>query len=456
MLIFAVAFHIIWIMAERKLNKVYIHTLGCPKNDVDSEVLARVLMERGWDIVDSQSKAEVAVINTCAFIDPARAESIEDIWAFVEEKTKGRLEAIIVTGCLAERYGTALAEEIPELDGVIGNRDIEAVPGLIDTALTTPQTFHTAPSEFSRNWYLSPTPQTEPNWGYLKISEGCNNRCSYCAIPDIRGSLRSIPIESLVQQARYMIEGGAHEIVVIGQDTTAYGHDMEQNLFPELLRNLSEIDGDFWIRILYAHPANLSQENIRAIAETPKVVPYLEIPIQHIADNILDRMRRRVTSAQIRERIDALREARPGIALRTSLITGFPGETDDDFEELAEYLEIGHFIHGGVFSYSREDGTPAAEFEDTVPKRTEEARRQLLEIIFENVRKQTNKALEDEKVRVLVERSGTRPNMLWGRTIYDAPRIDRMVRFNGDAAVGDFVDVRIIRGTDLHLLGVQE
>lgn len=443
-------------MANNKSYKVFVTTLGCPKNEVDSEIILRGLRERGWEITTRLSEASIALINTCAFIEPARAESIEEIYSLVNRKESGRLGSIIVTGCLAERYGALLADEIPEIDVIIGNRDVDAIPNLIIEGLQTAGTFYAAPKDFSNDWYNRPADHSEKGWGYVKISEGCNNRCSYCSIPEIKGGLRSASMESVVNQARHLVENGAREIVLVGQDTTAYGHDRNENLLPHLLRNISAIDGDFWIRILYAHPANLNDENIEAIIQTPKVVPYLEVPIQHIAEPILSRMGRKIDSKGIRERIARLRRERPEIALRTSLIVGFPGETDEDFEELAEYMEEGNFIHGGVFTYSREDGTPAADFPEVVDERSTETRKHLIEMIFDNIRLNAAKAMQDKVVDVLVERDGTRQNMLWGRTIYDAPKIDRTVRFRGTANVGDIVKVRIMKGTEFHFLGVQE
>lgn len=443
-------------MLDKGSNKVYIHTLGCPKNDVDSEILTRALREKGWRTADCISDANIAIVNTCAFIEPARVESVEEIWKLIRQKEAGELDSIIITGCLAERYGPLLAEEMPEIDAIIGNRDIDAIPELIENALSSESPYHAAPVQFSHNWYHTPADHSEGPWGYIKISEGCNNRCSYCSIPGIKGGLRSAPIESLVKQARHLIDKGAREIVLVGQDTTAYGHDRNQNALPELLRRISEIDGDFWIRLLYAHPANLIDENIEAITQTPKVVPYLEVPIQHISDPILDRMGRKIGGEEIKTRISKLREAKPDIALRTSLIVGFPGETDEDFEQLAEYMEEGHFIHGGVFSYSQEEGTSAADFGEKVDDRTVEMRTQLLEMIFDNIRLEAANAMLDKVVPVLIERSGTRPAMRWGRTIFDAPKIDRMVRVRGEAEVGEIVPVRIIKGTEIHFLGVQE
>ena len=439
------------------LKKVFIATLGCPKNDVDSEVLARFLSETGWIIVDALDDAEIAIVNTCGFIESAKKESIEAIWEMVTAKENGLIGKVVVTGCLAERYGDALVEEIPQLDAVLGNRDMSEIPGFLAEAIHTGNRVYRAnPANFSCDWYERPTGHSHPAWAYLKISEGCDNACCYCAIPRIRGPLRSVPIESLLRQAQYIIDSGAREIVIIGQDTTAYGHDIGKKLFPELIKRLSDIEGDFWIRVLYAHPKNLDTDNIKALTETPKVVPYLELPIQHFSDPILERMGREVTSAEIREKVAILKELRPDIALRTSVIVGFPGETDDDFNRLADYIEEGYFCHGGVFEYSEEDGTIAASYSGKIPKETSETRKHLIEMIFDRVICETNRRMEELTMPVLIENAGIRPGLLWGRTQYDAPQIDRMVRVRGNASVGEIVDVNIIRGTEYHLLGVQE
>ncbi len=449
-------------MEPHLLNRVYIATLGCPKNEVDSQVLARCLNETEWQVVNSIDEADVAIINTCGFIEPAKAESIEFIWKLLEIKEKGHISAVVVTGCLAERYSSLLAEEIPELDAIFGNRNVCEIPNLLhevlnkDESSTDKPPFIAFPKDFQTNWYANPTKSSNSVWGYLKIAEGCDNCCNYCAVPGIRGGLRSVPIESLIKQAKYLIDSGAKEIVLIAQDTMAYGHDKGQKLLPELLRRISDIEGEFWLRVLYAHPRHIDTDDIIALTETPKVVPYLDIPIQHIAEPVLERMGRKVSGKEIREKISLIRELRPDIALRTSLIVGFPGESDEDFEELAEYLDDGDFIHGGVFSYSREDGTKAAGMDNEVAPRDVESRKLLIELIFNRLRAESNRGMEDQTVPVLVESGGTRANLRWGRTQYDAPEIDRMVRFYGNATVGTFVDVRIIRGTNYHLVGVQE
>ena len=447
------------IMSVNKQDKIYIETLGCPKNNVDSELMAHHLTESGWKVVSKLSEADIAIVNTCAFIDEAKAESIEAIWNLVAAKERGRIEKVVVAGCLAERYGEVLVDEIPELDAVFGNRDPREISNVLAETISNPEkTRYIAPKNYIYNWYEHTThaETLHQGWAYLKITEGCDNNCSYCAIPSIRGKLRSAPMDSILKQAEQILASGAKEIVLVGQETTAYGLDFGQNLFPKLLRRLSEIDGDFGIRVLYAHPRHMTTENIEAIVETPKLLPYLDLPIQHISDNMLESMNRHVNGKQIRETISVLREMRPEIVLRTSVITGFPGETEDDFNELVEFIDEGHFIHGGVFAFSSEDGTAAASFDNAVPSELAEERKLLIEMVFDRIKQDANEALEDKTMRVLVEQKGPRPGLMWGRTPYDAPEIDRMVRFRGEANVAEFANVRILKGAGFHLLGVKE
>ena len=444
-------------MKERMPKKVLIKTLGCPKNDVDSQVLAGLLDSRGWIIVSTLEEAEVAVLNTCAFIDTAKAESIEYIWELVELKESGEIDAVVVTGCLAERYGEVLSEEIPQLDGIIGNKDVKKIAGEIGPALESDGKPHLSiPDGYADDWYHSRADFHHPAWAYLKICEGCDNRCNYCAVPGIRGGLRSASPESVLSQARHMLDAGVRELVVVGQDTMAYGMENGSGRFANLLRRISELEGDFWIRVMYAHPRNLTDEAIEALANTPKVLPYLDLPIQHISDRILESMGRGISGGEIRDKVHRLREASPDLTLRTSIIAGFPGEEDEDFSELADFLEEGHFLHGGVFEYSAEEGTLSAELENKNPPGVIQSRKDILEEIFDRLRCEANIALEDETVDVLVESSGTRKGLYWGRTAHDAPEIDRKVRFHGNAGLPDIVPVRIIRGTRSHLLGVQE
>lgn len=438
-------------------NRVYIETLGCPKNEVDSQVISRTLSDSGWRIVGSLEDADIAIVNTCGFIEPAKAESIEAIWEMVNAKERGDISRVVVTGCLAERYASVLAEEIPKLDAVLGNKNPMMLPGLLINALESGEKpYCRTPPDFDHNWYNTPTGFHENTWAYIKISEGCDNRCTYCAIPNIRGRYRSAPMQSIVEQARFVLGSGVRELVLVGQDTTSYGIDSGRNLFPELLGRLSDIEGDFWIRVLYAHPGRLNEENVEAIARTPKVVPYLELPIQHISDSILERMGRHVTGAEIKGKVARLKELNPEIVLRTSLIVGFPGETDEDFDALVSYIEEGDFLHGGVFDFSAEDGTPAASYDGEVPRKVVETRRVILDMVFEKIHARSSRNAEGQTLSVLVESEGSRPGLYWGRTRYDAPRIDRMVRFRGNASPGQIVDVQIIRGKGYHLLGVQE
>ncbi len=442
-------------MSSEDKKSIFIETLGCPKNQVDSDILAQSLVGSGWHIVDRAADANIVIVNTCGFIEDAKAESIESIWEYIRAKQCGQIDSVVVTGCLAERYPSVLEQEMPEIDLVFGNRN----PKLIAEAIlggTAQKPRLSVPSNFLVDWYEHPLGTNGHYWAYLKVTEGCNNRCSYCAIPSIRGGLRSAPIESLIAQARFYIESGIKEIILVGQDTSAYGLDTGRSRFPELLRRVSEIEGDFWIRILYTHPRNMTDEAIAAIVETPKVLPYIDMPIQHISDRLLARMERHVNSEQIREIVRKLKSGKPDIVLRTSVIVGFPGETQEDFEQLSAYLDEGHFIHGGVFAYSPEDGTPAVSFKDELERDTIAERKMFIEMIFDRIRQETNSALQNRVLEVLVEKEGSRSGVMWGRTRYDAPEIDRTVRFRGSAKIGSFAQVMIIKGSGFHLLGVQK
>jgi len=443
-------------MPSEKRKTVFIETLGCPKNRVDSEVLERALFMSGWRVVGKPHDAEAVVINTCGFIEDAKAESIETVWEFIRAKEAGLIETVVVTGCLAERYAQVLGDEMPELDVVLGNRDPRAIVRAMEASRNVnSQPLVSTPEAFLADWYEDALCVGNRPWAFVKVTEGCDNRCSYCAIPAIRGGLRSAPLESIVARCRQLVENGTRELVLVGQDTTAFGLDSGENRFPELLRSISAIDGDFWIRVMYSHPRNLTEKNISALAETPKVAPYLDLPIQHISDGILDRMGRHTDGNHIRRIVRDIEERISGIALRTSVIVGFPGETDADFDQLVEFLDEGHFIHGGVFAYSPEDGTPSALFQDSIDGETVAERKLFVEMIFDRIRHESNLVMEGRTVRVLVESEGSRPGLIWGRTEFDAPEIDRNLRFRGEVEVGSFADVMIIRGSGFHLLGVQ-
>ncbi|MCK5833978.1 MiaB/RimO family radical SAM methylthiotransferase, partial [bacterium] len=356
-----------------------------------------------------------------------------------------------------ERYSEVLKNEMPQVDIVFGNRDQSKIIHALERARnSSSKPFVSTPRDYLTNWYENNIDNGSLPSAYLKVSEGCNNRCSYCAIPSIRGNLRSAPIDSLVSQAEFLINSGVKEITLIGQDTTAYGMDKDENKFPDLLRAISSIEADFWIRVLYSHPRHMIDANIEALATTPKVLPYLDMPIQHISGHILERMGRYVDGDDIRAIVAKLKDSIPGIALRTSVMVGFPGETESDFNELCEFLDEGHFIHGGVFAYSPEDGTPAVNFNDMIEQEVAVERKLFVDMIFDRLRQESNIELEGKTLKVLVEREGSRKEMFWGRTRFDAPEIDRIVRFRGKAEIGTFTDVHIIKGTGFNLLGVQK
>ncbi len=413
-------------------------SLGCDKNRVDSEKMLSNLLEKypGSEITDDPADADIAVINTCSFIGDAKEESINTIIEMGTYKQSARLKKIIVAGCLVERYRDQIRKELPEVDEVMGISDYV---DKLDVQL--------ARVENSDN-YTS----------YLKIAEGCDKYCTYCIIPSLRGHYRSVPMEHLVAEATQLAEHGTKELILVAQETTLYGVDIyHKRALPELLDRLAEIDGIEWIRILYCYPEEITDELIKTIRNNKKVLHYLDIPIQHASDHILENMHRRTRQAELKERIGALRKAIPDIALRTTLITGFPGETEDDFEILKDFVTEMRFDRLGVFPYSREEGTPAADMRPQIPQRTklkrqDEIMRLQQGIAFEKAREQIGRDL-----RVIIEGYDPENNMYITRSYMDSPDIDSVVYVSaGDynnRLSGDMIDCHIIDADGYDLIG---
>jgi len=413
-------------------------SLGCDKNRVDSEKMLSNLLEKypGSEITDDPAEADIAVINTCSFIGDAKEESINTIIEMGTYKQSARLKKIIVAGCLVERYRDQIRKELPEVDEVMGISDYV---DKLDVQL--------ARVENSDN-YTS----------YLKIAEGCDKYCTYCIIPSLRGHYRSVPMEHLVAEATQLAEHGTKELILVAQETTLYGVDIyHKRALPELLDRFAEIDGIEWIRILYCYPEEITDELIETIRNNKKVLHYLDIPIQHASDHILENMHRRTRQAELKERIGALRKAIPDIALRTTLITGFPGETEDDFEILKDFVTEMRFDRLGVFPYSREEGTPAADMRPQIPQRTklkrqDEIMRLQQGIAFEKAREQIGRDL-----RVIIEGYDPENNMYITRSYMDSPDIDSVVYVSaGDynnRLSGDMIDCHIIDADGYDLIG---
>lgn len=435
--------------------KVGMVSLGCSKNLVDSERMLYKLRKHGYELVTEPGLADVAIVNTCGFIQSAKEEAIETVLELRKLKEDGTLKKIVLTGCLTERYKEETAEQFPEADAVIGIGDNKDIVDVLDHVLANERYVSFAPkldAELTGERLIS----TLPFFSYLKVAEGCSNCCTYCAIPKIRGKFRSVPIEDCVAEARRLAENGVSELVVIAQDTSRYGEDLYgESRLPKLLRELCKIDGLKWIRTLYCYPERITDELLDTIASEPKLVKYLEIPIQHCNGDILSRMNRWGDEKQLEALIAHIRERVPGVLIRTTLITGFPGETEEQFTQLAEFVKRVRFDRLGCFAYSREDGTKSYDFPDQIDTETAEHRadiimEQQMLISAEDNEKQLGKEFE-----AVVEGFDRFGECWFGRTRHDAPDIDGKVFFSSEdkLAVGQFVRIKITDTLDYDLIG---
>ncbi len=423
--------------------RIFIRTLGCPKNEVDSIYIAGELSKAGLDVVNKLSSADVVVLNTCGFLEDARLETLEELNFFIELKQVRLIKKIIVTGCYAQRSAAWFAKTFPQLDGIVGNRDLKIIPDVVKRLFAGEEKVIEVPQAFSY-WYSDETflPATYP-FAYVKISEGCSNACSYCILPSIRGPARSIPMETVLKQTQYLIELGFKELILVAQDTALYGLDLykEQKL-PQLIREILKLQRDFWIRLLYVNPMNFPLEILELMNSDSRLVHYLDLPIQHTSERILKRMSRNISADEQKELISTIKEKVSDIALRTTLLIGFPGETDEDFSDLLKYVEEGWFDHIGVFSYSREPGSKSYDMDEQVPPDIAEERKNIITIVAEENAKKKMKALVGKTCPVLVE-TENKNRMLEGRLPYDAPEIDRIVVMKGTNLTGNFVNAKI-------------
>lgn len=429
---------------KSKANKINVVTLGCSKNVVDSEHVMAQLKAAGYEVVfdSNDDDAATVVINTCGFIGDAKEESINTILQFAQAKTDGRIDRLFVIGCLSERYADELREEIPEVDDYFGARDFT---GIVERLTGTYR------SELATARHLT----TPSHYAYLKISEGCNWRCAYCAIPIIRGGHVSVPMEQVLREAEELVRGGVKELIVVAQDTTFYGVDLYgERKLAELLRRLAAIEGVEWIRLHYTYPTGFPQEVIDVLRDEPKVCRYIDIPLQHIADSQLRAMRRGLTKAQTIELLDRLRREVPGIAIRTTLMVGFPGETEADFAELEEFVREQQFDRLGVFPYSAEEGTPSAEMADDVPEEVKEERVERIMKIQQKISLQNNQRRVGETYRVVVDRR--EGDFYVARSEFDSPEVDEEILIpagEGRLKAGDFRTVRITDAEEYDLYG---
>ena len=424
-------------------------SLGCPKNQVDAEQMLGVLAGSGFEITPDQVAADVIVVNTCGFIESAKEESIEAILDAAKVKKEGKRARVIIAGCLAQRYKDELLKELPEADAVVGTAEISRIGEICKTVLAGKGRVLevSAPTMVYGLPRLSTTPR---HYRYLKIAEGCNNHCSYCAIPIIRGTFTSRPFASILDEAQKLADEGAKELVLLAQDSTGY-RDGEANL-PLLLRALTQVKGVEWVRLMYAYPGRISKELMAVMAGEEKICKYLDIPIQHFDDKVLKAMNRRGTSEDIRKTIDELRKRVPGIALRTSLIVGFPGETEAAFKRLLAFVKEAEFEHLGVFTYSPEEGTPACELKSRVPQKIAEQRLDQVMKAQAKISLAKNRGLIGSKQRVLVD--AMEDLALIGRLQTQAPEIDGVVYLSEtEAGPGEFVEISITDATEYDLMG---
>lgn len=436
--------------------KVGMISLGCPKNQVDAEHMLALMDAEGWEIVDYVDGCDVVIVNTCGFIDDAKKEAIENILDMVELKEEGVIGKIIVTGCLAQRYKEEIVKEIPEVDAVVGigaNGDIiKTVEEVMDSVSTIEKYPPRCDLPLEGQRILT-TPQY---WAYLKIGEGCSNRCTYCTIPSIRGNMRSRSMENVIEEAKQLAELGVKELILIAQDTTSYGLDLYGELkLPELINELCKIDSIEWIRLLYCYPDRITDELVETMKNQDKVVNYIDLPLQHADDKILKAMNRRGDQALIRSVISKLRAEIPDVVIRTTFIVGFPGEGEEEFETLAEFVNEIEFDRLGVFTFSPQEGTPAFDMEGQVDEDVKTRRGEVIMQDQYSIMEEKNNEKIGKTYKVVVEEYDGYSDSYTGRTYMDAPEIDGLVKFTSqkDLDIGDFVDVEIFDVEDYDLIG---
>lgn len=440
-------------------KKVFFISLGCDKNLVDSEVMLGMLEEKGYTFTADESEADVVVINTCCFIGDAKEESVNTILEMAELKKSGSIEALIVTGCLAQRYQEQIRREIEEVDAVVGTTAIAELPVVLE------EIFAGRPKDHYQELDQKPLTDrkrivtTGGHFAYLKIAEGCDKHCTYCIIPKVRGPYRSVPMDSLLREAETLAAQGVKELILVAQETTVYGMDLYgHKALPELLRRLCRIEGLLWIRVMYCYPEEIDDALIQAMKEEKKICHYLDIPIQHASDAILKRMGRRTNQKELTDIIEKLRREIPDICLRTTLITGFPGETGKDHEELVEFVDKMAFDRLGVFPYSQEEDTPAAEMPEQVDEELKQERLDELMALQQEIAFAAAADMEGRVVNAMVEGKVADEDVYVTRTYKDAPDVDGFLFVHADRELmtGDFVRVRITGSNEYDLMGELE
>ena len=421
---------------------LHLISLGCAKNLVDSEILLGGLKNTQYDVTESPDDADTIIINTCGFLDIAREESVDTILQAAELRKKGAIEQLVVMGCLSERYHNDLKKEIPEVDRFFGTNDHKQIASFV-----TGKDYGKDDPLFFRS-ILTPS-----HFAYLKIAEGCDNGCSFCSIPIMRGLQKSRTIPELISETGRLVDNGTKEIMIIAQDTTSYGWDLDKKVYlSDLISEMDKIDnGPEWIRIHYAHPAHLNQRIIDSMAKSDRVCNYIDMPIQHASDNLLRSMRRGLNQEGIRRKIDNLRKAIPDISIRTTIIVGYPGEEEEDFLELTDFVSEIKFDHLGIFTYSEEEGTLAADLKDNIPRELKDERKSIIMDLQNNIDSERNSYMVGRSYDVIVDEVSN--NIAVGRTQYDAPEIDKIVRINDFVEKGDIYQVEIDDFNEYELIG---
>ena len=438
----------------QKNDKILFVSLGCDKNLVDSEMMLGLLSEKGYEFTDDETEADIVVINTCCFINDAKQESIDTILEMAELKKNGDIKRLVVAGCLAQRYKEEIQKEIPEVDIIIGTTAIDEIAEALNGLKNRYKALDNAPLTDTKRIIT-----TGGHYAYLKIAEGCNKHCTYCIIPKIRGAYRSVPMESLLNEARILVNSGVKELILVAQETTIYGIDLYgKKMLSELLRRLCLIEGLVWIRILYCYPEEIDDELIQVIKTESKICNYLDLPIQHGSDNVLKRMGRKTDSRELVEIIEKLRSEIPDICLRTTLITGFPGESEEEHDELMDFVNRMEFDRLGVFTYSQEEDTPAAMMSGQLPDEVKEERRMQLMELQQEIAFDAALAMKGRVVDAMIEGKIADEDAYIARTYKDAPNVDGFLFINTsrELMTGDFVRVRITGAYEYDLIGELE
>ncbi len=435
--------------------KIALESLGCSKNLVDAEIMMGILNKKGYQLVEDFCEADIILVNTCGFIESAKNESIQAILEIAQLKETANLKILVVTGCLAQRYSEELKQEIPEIDAIVGTGSYQNIDEIVANIQKEKHIISLENIDFTFNENLQRYVSTPSYMAYLKIGEGCDNLCTYCIIPKLRGKYRSRKIEDILDEANTLVKNGAKEIVVIAQDTTKYGFDLyNKEMLPTLLEKLAQIDGLKWIRVMYSYPETISEELIDVIAKNDNICNYFDMPIQHASNKILKLMNRKTTKEDILRKVSLIREKIKNVTIRTTTIVGFPGETDEDFEELVEFIKQVKFDRLGAFEYSNEEGTPAYKLPNHVDDEIKSQRRERLMLVQQEISRELNEKKIGNVYEVLVEEKIDEDTYL-GRTMEDAQEIDNIVYIKSEKEIliGSFVDVKIYDALEYDLMG---